>query len=88
MAAATDSVLAPIGLKAYPNPTRDLFYLVLSAPIDHAAVNVYDAKGQQLHHSDMTGDRHLFDVSPFPSGLYHVCIIHRREMLVVDLIKE
>lgn len=88
MAAAMDSTLAPLELKAYPNPTRDLFFLSLSAPIVRAAVNVYDAKGQQLHHSTMAGDRHQLDVSPFPSGLYHVCIIHGREMFVVDLIKE
>ena len=66
MAAAKDSTLAPLGVKAYPNPSRDRFFLVLSAPIDQAMVEVYDAKGRQLHRSTMAGDRHELDVSILP----------------------
>ncbi len=66
--AVTESSKA--GIKAYPNPVKDIFNI--EAPSKIKTVKVYDVAGKQILTKDLSEAKSQIDFSRFSAGIYVV----------------
>jgi ELWxxDGT repeat protein len=91
--AATVSSVQDFGIgavRAFPNPTRDRFYLQLDQPLDRAEYRLIDLTGRVLRSGRWPAgaDRHEFDLSVLRAGRYQLEIRQDRQRLLVSLLKQ
>jgi len=79
----------------YPNPTSENLYLdltesVISAPLNHLAVNceIYNSLGQLVKVVIAHNELNVIDVSEFASGNYIVKIVGDNEKFSLEFEKE
>lgn len=63
------------GIKAYPNPTNDVAFIMLSAKEQAVTIKVFNVLGVVLKEFDTLGEEIIrMDLSNYPSGVYFVNI--------------
>jgi hypothetical protein len=66
-------VVEPGHLLVYPNPVRDVLYIV--AGLDIREIRLIDMLGQVVYTSTVQGDRHELNVGGFRNGIYFVQVL-------------
>ena len=70
-----ETVMAPHGLRLFPNPASDHVTLVWDGmAAGSARVVITDALGRVVQQGDLHGDRTILDVSFLAAGLHHVML--------------
>jgi hypothetical protein len=72
-------------IKVYPNPTNDVFNIVLSNPLDHFTVTIYSLLGQEL---SKTSNNTSIDISNFTNGVYFLTIKQNDRNWTTKIVKK
>jgi Secretion system C-terminal sorting domain len=75
----------------YPNPTNGLVYIDGARLPNASSLNIslYNSHGQLLNRMALMGSKnHSIDLTPYPSGLYHVSLILNDQTYSASIIKQ
>lgn len=71
--------------KVYPNPTNNIFNIVLPKPLDHFSITIYSLLGQELY---KTFDNTSIDISNFTNGIYFLTVKQNDRNWTTKIVKE
>ncbi|MDO5988796.1 T9SS type A sorting domain-containing protein [Flavivirga amylovorans] len=78
-------------LKVSPNPTKGVFEIVLSMPLDRVTVDIYNVYSQLISSGDygVSGGKVTLDINESPSGIYFTVLhIGKNKTKALKVIKE
>lgn len=73
-------------LKIYPNPSTDIFFIESPGINSPAKIEVFDTAGRLILQKKLdrnTQPLHI-DLSAYPSGIYHLRVVHTRDNVVLN----
>jgi hypothetical protein len=71
----------------FPNPARDAVNVYSSAPINHAAVIIYDLAGREVILDALEGSQKQIDLGNIPDGVYWMRIIESSKSYTLKFVK-
>ena len=72
-------------INVYPNPTNDVFTVVLNEPNEHFTISVYSSLGQELIN---TNSNTSIDISNFSNGIYFLKVEQNDRSWTTKIVKE
>lgn len=71
--------------KVYPNPTNNIFNIILPNPSEHFTISVYSSLGQELF---KMSNKTSIDISNFPKGIYFLTVKNYNRIMTTKIVKE
>ena len=71
----------------YPNPATDKIIVDIPGDAHQSDLSILNIHGQQVLNRKLWDAKTIIDISPFPSGVYHVKITGEKTQLVKKFIK-
>ena len=72
-------------LKVYPNPTNNIFNIVLPNPTEHFTISVYSSLGQELYKNS---NHTSIDISNLVNGIYFLTVKQNDRNWTTKIVKE
>ena len=80
--------LSEQGIRIYPNPTEDLFFIDVHGLMNIQEIHLLDLAGIRIISFDKNEAESGFDISKFPNGIYFVEVVFENRRTLSRLIKE
>lgn len=71
--------------QVYPNPTNNIFNIILPNPSDHFTISVYRLHGQELF---KMSNKTSIDISNLPTGIYFLTVKQNSRIWTTKIVKE
>ena len=78
-----------INIDVYPNPSNDLFNVIVSKPTQNANIEIYNGIGVLVHRQTIVQEVNAIELSSQPTGLYFLRVISDKKSCTTKiLVKE
>ena len=72
----------------FPNPTTGHFSIAFSFKLINAKITISDAQGKLVYQTIGNGNKMLFDISHFASGIFYISINENGKVITQTIIKQ
>jgi serine protease len=84
---ATQNIDSELGIKVFPNPSKDFFSLEFKSKTAEKEIQVIDLMGRVILHQTIVGESNTIDASTWESGMYCLKVTIEDTISVLKLIK-